>query len=173
MAMSTCSDPINMSPQALKPLALQIGDAGTANQIVMVIERKLRGSHTPTGGGVGWGWVMVRGGHYWRLFRHRKSFTISKSILDFVCVFLQGRNCRDGGVQLLSTTGPTGHSGTSRVIPVIYPLQRTEELKCICNINNSNRLIFLHWGAGRVQRCFRKRMGVASAAGPSCPCGSD
>lgn len=51
MAMSTCSDPIIMSPQALKPLALQIGDAGTANQIVMVIERKLRE--------VG---VMVRGG---------------------------------------------------------------------------------------------------------------
>lgn len=90
-----------------------------------------------------------------------------------LCVVLQGRNCRDGGVQLLSTTGPTGHSGTSRVIPVIYPLQRTEELKCICNINNSNRLIFLHWGAGRVQWCFRKRMGVASAAGPSSPCGSD
>lgn len=41
MAMSTCGDPITMSPQALQPLAIQIGNAGTANQIVIVIERKL------------------------------------------------------------------------------------------------------------------------------------
>lgn len=160
MAVSTCSDPIIMSPQALQPLALQIGHAGNANQIVMVIERKLRGGRE-------------KEGHYWKLFRRHKCYAISKPMQDF-CVFCcQGRNCRDGGVHLLSTTGPTGRSGTSRVIPVIYPLQQTEELKCICNINNSNRLIFLHWGAGRVQRCFRKRMGVASAASPSCPCGSD
>lgn len=51
MAVSTCSDPIIMSPQALKPLALQIGDAGTANEIVMVIERKLREGVVEVGGG--------------------------------------------------------------------------------------------------------------------------
>lgn len=59
---------------------------------------------------------------------------------------LQGRDCRDGDVHLLSTTGPTGRCGTSRVIQVIYLVQRTEELKCIYNINNSNRFIFLYGG---------------------------
>lgn len=166
MAVSTCSDPIIMSPQALKPLALQIGHAGTANEIVMVIERKLRERVVGVGGD-DYGGELLEVVPASQIFHHLQIHT------GLLCVVLQGRNCRDGGVQLRSTTGPTGHSSTSRVIPVIYPLQRTEELKCICNINNSNRLIFLHWGAGRVQRCFRKRMGVASAAGPSCPCGSD
>ncbi|GLD62421.1 uncharacterized protein AKAME5_001414600 [Lates japonicus] len=49
-------------PQALQPLALQIGHTGTANQIAM------------------------------------------------------GRDCRDGDVHQFSTTGQTGHSGTSRMI---------------------------------------------------------
>ncbi|XP_038585552.1 uncharacterized protein LOC119910829 [Micropterus salmoides] len=49
-------------PQALQPLALQIGHTSTANQIAM------------------------------------------------------GRDCRDGGAHRFSTTGQTGHSGTSRMI---------------------------------------------------------
>lgn len=152
MAMSTCGDPITMSPQALQPQAVQTGHAGTANQIVMVIERK-SGVEKPC--------------RWWQILFNLQTHA------GVLCAVLQGRNNRGGGVHLLSTTGPTGHSGTSRVIPVIYTLQRTEELKCICNINNSNGLIFLYWGAGRVQWCFRKRMGVASEADPSYPCGSD
>lgn len=137
MPMSTCGDPITMSPQALQPPAVEIGHAGTANQIVIVIERKLG---------------MEK--RCWCRFRYDKSYSISKPMQEFCVLCFQGRSCRGGVVHLLSTTGPTGHSGTGRVIPVIYTSQRTEELKCICNINNSNRLIFLYWGAGRVQRCF-------------------
>lgn len=157
----TCGDPIIVSPQALQPLAPQIGHAGAANQIAMVIERESGGKKR----------LLVIAP------ATQKSHHL-RAHVGLLCGVLQGRSCRDGGVHLLSTTGPTGHSGTSRVIPVIYPFQRTEELKCICSINNSNRLIFLYWGGRRgggwrVQPCFRERMGVVSAAGLYCPRGSD
>lgn len=82
MHIPTCADPITMSPQAPQPLAIQIGRAGTANQIVMVIERKLRVEK-----------------HSWCWSCHEKSYSISKPMQDF-CVLC----CRAGTAEVGMST---------------------------------------------------------------------